>query len=67
MLCDKININEGIPGGGGFFLNHIPGTIELRKLKYHNQDYHFNFFQTKLYFFCLFVRSRFDSVLCSPL
>ena len=46
MLCDKKIVKKIIPWGKmGFLSNHVPGTIELGKLKNHNQDYQFNFFK----------------------
>ena len=59
MLCAKKIVKKIIPVGEmGFLSNHVPGTIELGKLKNHNQDYQFKLFQIKSYFFCHLGRSR---------
>ena len=58
MLCDEKIVKKIIPGGKmGFLSNHVPGTIELGKLKNHNQDYQFNFFKLN-YIFSAFLADQ---------
>ena len=41
----------------GFLSKHVPGTIELGKLKNHNQDYQFNFLKLN-YIFSAFLADQ---------